>query len=73
VTANTIQPGSHRTARMEQLGREHLEETLQGIPAGRLGDADDFGAVAAFLCSEPAAFICGASLVVDGGASRGLQ
>lgn len=73
VTANTIQPGSHRTARMEQLGGAHLEETLQGIPAGRLGDADDFGAVAAFLCSEPAAFICGASLVVDGGASRGLQ
>jgi 3-oxoacyl-[acyl-carrier protein] reductase len=73
VTANTIQPGSHRTARMEQLGGEHLEETLRGIPAGRLGDAADFGAVAAFLCSERAAFVCGASLVVDGGASKGLQ
>jgi 3-oxoacyl-[acyl-carrier protein] reductase len=32
----------------------------------------DFGKVAAFLCSEPARFITGAALQVDGGAYGGL-
>lgn len=73
VTANTIQPGSHATARMEQLAGDQLHATLSDIPVGHLGDPGDFGAVAAFLCSQQASFICGASLVVDGGASRGLQ
>ena len=73
VTANTIQPGSHRTARMAQLRGEDSDELLRSIPAGRLGEAADFGAVAAFLCSEQANFVCGASVIVDGGASRGLQ
>lgn len=73
VTANTIQPGSHATARMEQLGGEHLASVTRSIPAGRLGDAVDFGAIAAFLCSEQANYVCGASLIVDGGASKGLQ
>lgn len=73
VTANTIQPGSHRTARMAQLRGEDRDDLLRSIPAGRLGEAADFGAVAAFLCSEQANFVCGASVIVDGGASRGLQ
>ncbi len=73
VTANTIQPGTHDTARMTQLGGEHLEGVRRSIPAGRLGSATDFGALAAFLCSEQANYVCGASLIVDGGASKGLQ
>ena len=73
VTANTIQPGSHRTARTADLSDAQSDELRRDIPAGRLGDASDFGAVAAFLCSEQANFVCGASIIVDGGASRGLQ
>jgi len=73
VTANTIQPGSHLTARNAELTAGQSDELARSIPAGRLGDAADFGAAAAFLCSEQANFICGASLIVDGGASRGLQ
>jgi 3-oxoacyl-[acyl-carrier protein] reductase len=38
-----------------------------------LGSAADFGSIAAFLCSEQANYVCGASLIVDGGASKGLQ
>ena len=46
---------------------------VRGIPVGHLGDPGDFGSVAAFLCSQQAAFVTGASLIVDGGVSAGLQ
>src|SRR3984957_5204841 len=37
------------------------------IPAGRYGEPDEFGAVAAFLCSAPASYVTGAALRCDGG------
>jgi 3-oxoacyl-[acyl-carrier protein] reductase len=37
-----------------------------------MGDPDDFGRIVAFLCSEPAKFVTGVALPVDGGAIRGL-
>jgi 3-oxoacyl-[acyl-carrier protein] reductase len=74
VTVNSVQPGTHLTARVAALsGAGGVEERAAGIPAGRLGDADDFGRVVAFLCSEQAGFVTGVGLPVDGGAHRGLQ
>jgi 3-oxoacyl-[acyl-carrier protein] reductase len=66
VTVNTIQPGSHDTERIR---------ALRGNAGGgdRIGDPDDFGKIAAFLCSEPAKFLTGAGVHVDGGAYAGLQ
>ena len=72
LTANTIQPGLHATDRVKALHAGGGDQTA-GIPLGRIGDAADFGSVAAFLCSEPANFITGAAIIVDGGASGGLQ
>lgn len=72
VCANTIQPGSHATDRMKELAGDDPAAATRGIPAGHLGDPGDFGRIAAFLCSEPAGFIRGASIPVDGGASRSL-
>lgn len=73
VTVNSIQPGSHVTDRLRNLHGDQLDALAADIPTGTLGDPDDFGAVAAFLCSERAAFITGTSVLVDGGASRGLM
>ena len=73
VCANTIQPGTHLTDRITKLGGDQIDSLRAEIPAGGPGDPSDFGQVAAFLCSEPAGFICGASIPVDGGASKGLQ
>ena len=66
VTVNSVQPGLHRTPRVEQLyGADAVDDM-------RMGDADDFGAVVAFLCSEQARFTTGVQLHVDGGAYLGL-
>jgi 3-oxoacyl-[acyl-carrier protein] reductase len=58
ITINVACPGHHATDRMRELGG-----------TGPMGDPDDFGKAVAFLCSEPAAFITGTTLVVDGGAT----
>jgi 3-oxoacyl-[acyl-carrier protein] reductase len=73
VTVNSIQPGVHRTRRVEEIYGGQIENAADGIPAGVLGSADDFGRVAAFLCSDPARFITGAAVPVDGGANAALQ
>jgi len=72
VTANTVQPGTHDTDRIRSLYGDG-DGPAASIPVGRLGDPDDFGATVAFLCAQQAGFVTGASLIVDGGVSAGLQ
>jgi len=73
VTVNTIQPGLHATGRVQSLYGEALDDVITGLPTGAIGDAGDFGEIAAFLCSEQAKFIVGASVPVDGGTNHALQ
>ena len=63
VTLNLACPGLHGTDRIRELG------TPEGVP---LGDPKDFGKVVAFLCSEPAAFVSGTAVLVDGARTLGL-
>ena len=72
VTVNTIQPGTHATERITQLYGSNLDSAAATIPAGIVGDADDFGRIAAFMCSDSAKFMTGVQLHVDGGAYAGL-
>jgi 3-oxoacyl-[acyl-carrier protein] reductase len=71
VTVNSCQPGSHWTARISKIV-PNREDAARGVPAGVVGEADDFGCAVAFLCSEQAKFITGTGLLVDGGAATGL-
>jgi len=71
ITVNSVQPGSHDTDRLRSLGLD-LDQLAQEIPVGFVGDADDFGAVVAFLCSEQARFVTGVSVLVDGGVHQGI-
>jgi 3-oxoacyl-[acyl-carrier protein] reductase len=71
VTINSLLPGSIATDRARELGADGPER-LKAIPAGRLGTVEEFAAAAAFLCSEPAGYITGATLLVDGGATRSI-
>ena len=60
ITLNLACPGLHRTDRVVQTGMR-----------GRMGDPADFGV--AFLCSEPAGFISGSAVSVDGAGTLGLS
>ena len=70
VTVNSAQPGIHATDRIKSLG--NTDVVAQRVPTGTLGTAEDFGRAVAFLCSEPAKFITGTSILLDGGAYQGL-
>jgi 3-oxoacyl-[acyl-carrier protein] reductase len=72
VTVNSVQPGLHATERVTSLSGD-LAALGAAIPAGRVGEPADFGAIVAFLCSNAANFVTGAAIPVDGGADGGLQ
>jgi 3-oxoacyl-[acyl-carrier protein] reductase len=72
VTVNSLQPGLHRTERVHVVFGDDLSAEEQRIPARTIGDPDAFGRVAAFLCSEHAAYLTGTAIPVDGGSSFGL-
>jgi 3-oxoacyl-[acyl-carrier protein] reductase len=81
ITVNCLAPGLINTdrtdalmqARIEKSGQSreaYMKEYLQPVPAGRLGDPAEFGAVGAFLCSQQASYITGSTIAVDGGKRR---
>ena len=83
VLVNTVCPGPFRTPLGEELIRgaaaaqnrtyaEVESETAQASVIGRMGEAEELGALVAFLCSEQAGDITGQVMSVDGGAARGL-
>lgn len=82
ITVNCVLPGRIATDRVASLDRAAAEASgraldeiraagERSIPAGRYGDPAEFGAAVTFFCSTQAAYITGASLPVDGGATAG--
>lgn len=83
VTINGILTGRVQTPRIEELDTaraqresrsvdEIREETIKTIPARRYGEPRELAAVVAFLCSEPASYVTGTFMPVDGGMLRSL-
>lgn len=76
IRVNSIAPGSilHETGnwlrRMNENPEEIKEFVKKEIPAGRFGTPEEIANVAAFLASEKAFWIVGASINVDGGQSK---
>lgn len=72
ITCNTLCPGAILTPRVERLLSERQSEeerakVLQSIPVRRHGTVGDIAAAVAYLASEEAGFVNGASLDINGG------
>jgi 3-oxoacyl-[acyl-carrier protein] reductase len=83
IRVNTLLPGRIATDRLRQLDeinarnsglslQDQEQRNAAMIPLGRYGSPEDFGRVGAFLLSDAAAYVTGASLQVDGGLIKGL-
>jgi 3-oxoacyl-[acyl-carrier protein] reductase len=75
VTFNSVLPGRIATERIfgNAGSREAAEKAASAeVPAGRLGTVEELAAVAAFLCSGPASYVTGTTLLVDGGLTRSV-
>jgi 3-oxoacyl-[acyl-carrier protein] reductase len=80
---NQIIPGRIDTDRVRHLDRINAQKAgitpdaqraraIDTIPMGRYGETDEYGRAAAFLLSEAASYITGATLQVDGGLIRSV-
>ena len=78
ITVNNILPGFTKTVRADYVIAAKakaanvteaavMKQLVAEIPAGRIGEPEEFGAAVAFLCSPAAAYINGINLPVDGG------
>ena len=67
VTVNAIAPAAIEGPQVEALPPERRESIAASIPLGRLGHPDEVAATVAFLASEDAAYITGATLDLNGG------
>ncbi|MEX2474237.1 3-oxoacyl-ACP reductase FabG [Marinobacter sp.] len=71
ITANCVAPGFIDTDMTKKLDDKQRESMLEIIPTGRLGKPEEVAAVVAFLASEPAAYVTGETIHVNGGMYMG--
>lgn len=67
ITVNLVQPGPIDTD-MNPDNTEFAEMIKKSVPLGRYGKAEEIASAVAFLASQDASYITGATLTVDGGA-----
>lgn len=81
ILVNVIGPGRIATKRIENLNairakkegisiEEYVKNNLKSFPLGRYGTPDEYGRLAAFLCSEANTYITGQTILVDGGLTK---
>jgi acetoacetyl-CoA reductase len=67
ITVNAIAPGYVATEMVAAVPQEILQQIVALIPVGRLGRPEDIARTVAFLASDDAGFVTGATVTVNGG------
>lgn len=67
ITVNAVAPGFIDTDMTRELPEAQRDALLTQIPLGRLGQAEEIARVVAFLVSDGAAYVTGATIPVNGG------
>ena len=75
ITVNNVAPGAIATPINKALleDKPKLDALLRNIPLGRMGTPGDVAGLVAFLASDDAAYVTGATFVVDGGLMRNYK
>ena len=67
ITVNVVAPGFIATPMTDKLSPQQKEKLGAAIPLGRLGQPGDVAAAVAYLASDEAGWVTGATLHVNGG------
>ena len=67
VTVNVVAPGFVETPMTDELSDDQKSALLERVPAARLGQANEIAAAVAYLASDEAAYVTGATIHVNGG------
>jgi 3-oxoacyl-[acyl-carrier protein] reductase len=83
ITVNAVCPGHFSTNRLRELMENKAQqsnisvkqienELIDQVPLRRIGDPEEFGNLVAFLASEKAGYLTGATIQIDGGYVKGI-
>jgi NAD(P)-dependent dehydrogenase (short-subunit alcohol dehydrogenase family) len=70
IRVNAVCPGIIETSMMDRFTggtSEGRQRVIAQEPVGRMGKPDEIAAAVVWLCSDPAAFVIGHAMVIDGG------
>jgi NAD(P)-dependent dehydrogenase (short-subunit alcohol dehydrogenase family) len=72
IRVNAVAPGPILTDQLERAGTAAQQAAAQAMPMKRVGRPEEVAAVVAWLCSDGASFITGATVPIDGGKLAGM-